>query len=94
MSHDIGILWGLTPREQALFEILMARQVAHVESLCAAIWGDKPVHQEVMVKQLVCRMRPKLLAHDVRIVTHYGFGYSITEVDKAKVRQQAEDSVA
>lgn len=84
MTTDRAILWGLTPREKAVFDILMAREVAHKEAIIGAIWAGAAVECDNMLKIVICKMRPKLKPRGIRIITHRGFGYSIPPKDKAK----------
>ncbi len=75
---DIPCWYGLTAKEERLYRHLMSRRIVTDESILQALYSgadDFPVSHIVNV--WICKLRRKLRPHGIKIVTHWGRGYSL-----------------
>lgn len=83
------IEWGLTGKEEAIFGILMSRDICSKESIHFAVYhhlgGEGPDLKIVDV--FVCKMRPKVEPYGILIETRWGHGYFMPESSKAIARE-------
>jgi two-component system, cell cycle response regulator CtrA len=79
--------WKLTPTEERVFEVLMARQVATRRAIMVAVYTnvlrDEP--NEKILDVWISKIRSKLRPFAIRIETHHGVGWSISPETRAHV---------
>ena len=70
---------GLTPSEFAIYRVLKTHRIASREALMLALYSDRaddpPDPRTIDV--LVCKLRRKLLPHDLSIVSQWGTGWRL-----------------
>lgn len=94
LEHVLGLdmraplAFGLTPQEHRLFGILMTREIISQDHIMAAMYQHLPNEwpSEKVVRVFICKLRRKLVRHDIQIETVWGTGYRITKAAKAKAR--------
>jgi DNA-binding winged helix-turn-helix (wHTH) protein len=79
-------LWKLTPKESDLLRVLMATPEITKEHLITALYDQDPDVEIKVIDVLVCKLRRKVLADDVKIETVRGRGYRIAPEVKAAIR--------
>ena len=79
--------WKLTPTEERVFEVLMARQVATRRAIMVAVYRnvlrDEP--DEKILDVWISKIRTKLKPFSIPIETHHGVGWSISPQTRAHV---------
>ncbi|MEO0385062.1 MAG: hypothetical protein AAF234_16065 [Pseudomonadota bacterium] len=87
-------VFGLNPQQTAIFAALMAREQCSLEALCLALpqlgSRKKDRDEAELVKVQICRARKLLRAQGIVISTIWGWGYRLTDVNKAKVWRAVE----
>lgn len=80
-------VWGLTPTEAQILNILARRQIVTKAAIHAVLYGDRadigPV--EKIIDVLVCKIRPKVEPHGIIIETVWGHGYKLTPESRKKI---------
>jgi hypothetical protein len=82
--------WGLTKSEDRVFGVLLSREIATLEAIATALYGDRldDWPGDEICRVFIHRMRSKLLPHDVVINTVWGRGYHLDARTKAKFKVQ------
>lgn len=84
---------GLDPQQRALCMLLINRGSFRKSLAVEALYGDRPDggpdQPEKMIDVRVCRMRPKLAAHGVEILTLWGEGYAVEDDSRRKLTMLA-----
>lgn len=77
----------LTGREAAHFAMLCRRDIVTKESLYVGVYGDRidTAPDPKITDVFICKIRPKLARHGLKIETIWGVGYRLTPESKAKV---------
>lgn len=81
MGFVAPIEWRLTPSEQRVMGVLLKRDVATKDAIMATLYrADGRDEAEIkIVDVFICKMRRKLKAFGIVIVTHYGMGYALAD---------------
>lgn len=85
---SIPIEWLLTSAEARIFAHLTTREVATKQSIMTALYSDRP-DDDIEIKIVdvfVCKLRKKLKAFGVEILTVWGSGYSLPSREIYHVR--------
>lgn len=94
LTESSGVLavLGLSKTASRFLRHLVARPLVTRDSALIALYDDlsKDRPEAKILDVYVCRMRAKLKPHGIRIVTHWGRGWSISTEDKAKLRALPE----
>lgn len=82
--------WRLTPAEQRVFGVLMARDMASKDAIMAGVYRDagRDEAEIKIVDVFVCKIRAKLKAFQIPIETVWGQGYRLAVETKARVRER------
>ena len=80
---------GLTPKETAVLQIILARNITTRDSLLDGIYGaygyEEPCANVIAV--YVSKLRKKLQPHGINIKNKWNLGYWMEPADKAKFRE-------
>ena len=103
LDREAPVMFGLTAQQSVLLAALSHREMATHQSLCVAMSraGQEPSDPNLLKVQ-VHKLRKRLAAHGVEIVTVWGVGYRMPADSRAKVkaarnsgsRQEAADCLA
>lgn len=79
-AFDIPGSWGLTRAEATLFRALVRREIATVDLLVTALWGDEWQIEdpESALRAHLSRLRLKLAPHGLGVRAERGLGYRLT----------------
>ena len=82
--------WRLTPAEQRVFGVLMARDMATKDAIMAGVYRDagRDEPELKIVDVYVCKIRAKLKRFQIPIETVWGQGFRLTAETKARVRER------
>lgn len=71
--------WGLTGSERCVFGVLLSRKVATKDAIMAALYRSlgRDEAEEKIVDVYICKIRRKLKAFGVTIITRFGAGYEL-----------------
>lgn len=79
-GKNAPLSWGLTDHERRLYAHMTSRELVTRESCMAVLYGHLLASpDEKIVDVWLCKLRRKLAPHGLRIVTHWGVGWSIAE---------------
>lgn len=80
--------WRLTASESRVFGVLMARDLATKDAIMAALYrdGGRDEAEIKIVDVFICKIRKKLRAFGIEIITRWGEGYALAPETKAIVR--------
>ncbi len=91
IAHEpFPVFLDLTTSECIILGVLMKNTAPRKSTFMTALYGGKMNDKEAELKIIdvfVCKMRSKLKAYGIDIETAWGAGYSLTEANKAKVRE-------
>ena len=95
MDFIAPLEWRLTTAETRVFGVLLARELATVEAVMAALYRDvaKDEAQPKIVDVFVCKIRRKLKPFGVEIRTLWARGYYLEAECKAAIRARLGEGV-
>jgi two-component system cell cycle response regulator CtrA len=90
MTLAAPLEWRLTPAEQRVFGVLMARELATKDAVMAGVYRDagRDEPEIKIVDVFVCKIRAKLKRFEIPIETVWGQGYRLPAEAKARVRER------
>ncbi len=71
--------WRLTKGETAIFSMLLRRDLVTFEQFGLILDSDIDVDIDPLVKVFICKIRKKLVPHEVEIVSVRGLGYRLRD---------------
>ena len=75
---DIPCWYRLTRQEERVYRHLLTRKMVTEESITQALYSDAlELPSSKIVNVWICKLRAKLKPHGIKIVTHWGKGYSL-----------------
>lgn len=87
--HAVPSALGLTPTEGKLFTALTKRPQVTRSAAMAVLYGSDYSIDPRIADVLICKIRKKIRSHGISIITIWGVGWKMTDVDKAKVAELA-----
>ena len=83
---------GLRPLDSKVLMLLTRLEIASVETVMAALYGNRPneVPDSNLLSVVVHRLRRILAPHGIKIGTVWGVGYTMTRESKAIVAKMME----
>jgi DNA-binding response OmpR family regulator len=85
---------GLTLSEEALLGMLFKREIVTQAAAFAVLYGSNadggPSDPRNVVSVLIMRLRKKIAAHGIQIMTRNGVGYYMTSEAKSRLRSLIE----
>lgn len=87
--HKTPSIFGLTPSEGKFFNALTKRPQVTRSAAMSVLYGNDYSIDPRIADVLICKMRKKLRPYGINIITIWGVGWKMTDLDKTKVAELA-----